>query len=149
VRFPYVLFPARPDAAFPARQVVARPALAISLHRGGSDIIAYALVDSGADNCIFPASLAGQLGITIPNQNAYVFSGTQDAPQLAYFETVTASIWDIAANRPHTFELYAGFCATLEHIGLGLLGQDGFFSRFTVAFDHRNRCFDVTPAPQS
>ncbi len=28
------------------------------------------------------------------------------------------------------FDLYAGFCDTLEHVGLGLLGQVGFLSRF-------------------
>ncbi len=107
-------------------------------------IAAFAIVDSGADNCLFPASLAGQLGITILNRNAYVFSGTSEQGQIAYFETVKATMWNgQAGEQPLTFELYAGFCDTLEHVGMGLLGQEGFFSRFEVRFDRTEIFFEL------
>ncbi len=107
---------------------------------------ALAIVDSGADSCIFPASLAAQLGINIPNQNASVFSGTANAPQIAYFETVKVSIWDMQTKTfTAGFDLYAGFCETLEHVGVGLLGQDGFFSRFAVTMDRANSFFEINP----
>src|SRR5208337_1173457 len=124
MKFPYAVFPARPDAAFPNRQAISRPLLTVTLERGGLSIATFAIVDSGADNCLFPASLAGQLGIATPNQNAYVFSGTSEQGQIAYFETVKATIWNgQPQEQPITFELYAGFCDTLEHVGMGLLGQ--------------------------
>ncbi len=103
-----------------------------------------ALVDSGADNCIFPASIGMALGIAVPNPNAYVFSGTADAPQIAYFDTLQVTIWNRDINeKPLQFEIYAGFCETLEHVGLGLLGQEGFFSRFQVQLYNQQNYFDI------
>ncbi len=145
MKFPYAVFPARPDAAFPNRQTISRPILTVTLERGGLSIATFAIVDSGADNCLFPASLAGQLGIAIPNQRAYVFSGTSEQGQIAYFETVEATIWNgQAEEQPITFDLYAGFCDTLEHVGIGLLGQEGFFSRFTVYFRQAENLFELS-----
>ncbi|MGB9072901.1 MAG: hypothetical protein WCC22_09530 [Terriglobales bacterium] len=90
--------------------------------------------------------MAHQLGITIPNQNASVFSGTADSPQIAYFETIRVNIWDSQAKVfPISFDLYAGFCETLEHVGVGLLGQDGFFSRFAVTMDRAHSFFEINP----
>jgi len=66
MKFPYVKFPARPDAAFPTRQSFSRPICTVRLEKNDRHIMAYALVDSGADTCVFPASCAEQLGITIP-----------------------------------------------------------------------------------
>jgi hypothetical protein len=75
----------------------------------------------------FPASIAGALGIAIPNQNASPFSGTSDSPQIAYFDTVHVVISNGNPNEaPISFGLYAGFCETLEHVGIGLPGQEGF-----------------------
>ena len=102
------------------------------------------MVDSGADHCLFPASVGRAIGIPIPNPNTYVFSGTAEAPQLAYFEVIQLMFWGrVAAEQPLRFDLYAGFCETLEHVGLGLLGQDGFFSRFQVHFHYQQNYFDV------
>ncbi len=112
--------------------------------KDGKTVETLALVDSGADDCLFPASLATSLGITIPNQRSYVFSGTIQEPQLAFFEKIEIGIWDSRASAiAFTFGLDAGFCPTLEHTGCGLLGQNGFFSRFKVTIDHANRYFDI------
>jgi hypothetical protein len=144
MRFPYSIYPAKPDAAFPDRKQIRRPLLRLHLQYGQRSIFSVAIVDSGADSCLFPASIARQLGIPIPNQRVSVFSGTADTPQLAYFETVKATISNPDATAaPVQFDLYAGFCETLEHVGLGLLGQNGFFSRFSVSFDYAANSFDV------
>jgi len=144
MRFPYSILPAKPDAAFPNRQSIKRPLLTVALEKDGKSIVGLAIVDSGADNCIFPASFATALGITIPNQNAYVFSGTADAPQIAYFETVRVTLWNgNQADAPIQFDLYAGFCDTLEHVGLGLMGQEGLFSRYQVLLHNEQNYFDI------
>jgi hypothetical protein len=144
MKFPYYVVPAKPDAAFLTRKSIKRPILAVVLEKNGKSIAALAIVDSGADSCIFPASLASALGITIPNQNVYVFSGTAEEPQLAYFETVRATIWNRDnKDQPFQFDLYAGFCETLEHVGLGLLGQEGLFSSHQVQFHHAQNYFDI------
>jgi hypothetical protein len=137
--FSYVTLPTNPSDAFPQRTFLKRPTLKIKLEKNGRKIVVWALVDSGADCCIFPASMAKALNIQIPNQRSSQFSGTADAPQMAYFETVRATLWnDSPDTDPLTFDLDAGFCDTLEHVGLGLLGQDGFFSRYIVTFDFAN-----------
>jgi hypothetical protein len=40
-------------------------------------------------------------------------------------------------------ELYAGFCESLEHTGMGLLGRDGFFSRFEVVMNRSQAFFEI------
>jgi hypothetical protein len=144
MRFPYSVLPAKPDAAFPNRQSIKRPLVAVLLEKNGKSIVGMAIVDSGADNCIFPASIGLALGIAIPNQNTYVFSGTADAPQIAYFDTIRATVWNGNTNdQPLQFDIYAGFCDSLEHVGLGLLGQEGFFSRYQVQLHNEQNYFDI------
>jgi len=143
--FPFVELPAAPAPAFPNRTSIKRPMLQLSLHRGSKVVSTFAIVDSGADECIFPASLGMALGVPIPNPNVYVFSGTADQPQNAYFDNVRVAVWQFAKppQVAFEFELYAGFCDTLEHIGLGLLGQNGFFSRYKVLIDHANSVMEI------
>lgn len=99
MQFPFVIFRSSPSGAFPSAKTTKRPVLFLTLKRNNLSVNALALVDSGADECLFPASLAGQLGIAIPNQNSFVFSGTADAPQLAYFEAITVQVWNVPLRR--------------------------------------------------
>jgi len=104
-----------------------------------------AIVDSGADFCVFPTQVAKQLGIEIPNERDTVFTGTSDTSQVAYFAPVRAAIWNANADEaPIEFDLYAGFCDTLDHIGMGLLGQEGFFSRFEISFNFTGNSLTIT-----
>jgi hypothetical protein len=136
MEFSYANFPADPDTAFPDRKALRRPVIGIMLKHGSKSIVTKAIIDSGADFCIFPSSIAAALGISIPTPQASSFSGTANEPQTAYFAVVQATIWNANSEEvPITFDLYAGFCETLEHVGLGLLGQEGFFSRFPITFD--------------
>lgn len=144
MKFPFLKFPAPPQPAFPGKSECLRPVLPIFLFKGQKSIRTFALVDSGADNCVFPASFATQLGIALPNQNTCVFCGTGKDPQVAFYENIGVVVWSVANKSvAFTFELYAGFCSTMEHTGLGLLGQDGFFSKYKVTIDQRNQCFDI------
>ena len=112
-------------------------------------MVVFALIDSGADSCIFPASVAESLGISIPNANASRFSGSSNEVQVAYYERVTATILpmdapNIESNQaPINFPLYAGFCESLEHVGMGILGLEGFFSRFSVNFHYAQSYLEI------
>jgi hypothetical protein len=142
--FPYALVPARPNGAFPDRKATRRPVLKVDLRKNGKALTTWTIVDSGADFCLFPASVARALDITVPNPNAKIFSGSSDSPQIEYFERISATIWNgDPAHAPIVFDLYAGFCDTLEHAGIGLLGQTGFFSRFSVCFDYANDAMTI------
>jgi len=103
------------------------------------------MVDSGSDFCIFPASFAKALGIALPTGKSITFTGSADRPQVAHFETIQVAIWN--ENReedPISFDVYAGFCDSVEHVGLGILGQHGFFSQFKVTCDHTNEVLTIT-----
>ena len=39
--------------------------------------------------------------------------------------------------------VYAGFTVGLDNVGLGLLGQSGFFDRVNVCFHHRSGIFAI------
>jgi hypothetical protein len=146
MKFPFIKFPALPQPAFPGKSECIRPFLPIFLINGPKVVRVFAVVDSGADSCVFPASLASHLGIVLPNQNSSVFCGTGNDAQLAFYEDIKVAVWSVVDRKiALTFDLYAGFCSTMEHVGLGLLGQDGFFSKFKVSIDHRNQCFDIEP----
>jgi hypothetical protein len=41
------------------------------------------------------------------------------------------------------FAAFAGFTSGLDPVGLGLLGQMGFFERFKIAFDHANKTYTI------
>jgi hypothetical protein len=149
VKIPYSDLRVRPDAAFPDRRSLDRPIVALLLTRGEKSVIAYATVDSGADNCVFPASIGLALGIDLPNPRSSLFSGSRDEPQVAYYEQIDVTILPIESEQistdqePLSFSLYAGFCDTLEHVGMGLLGHAGFFSRFEVRFHAAMRYFEI------
>ncbi len=41
------------------------------------------------------------------------------------------------------FTVYAGFTTGLDPIGMGLLGQAGFFDRYKVTFDYQHKLFSI------
>ena len=149
MKIPYSDLRVKPDAAFPDRRSLDRPIVALLLNKGEKSVIAYATVDSGADNCVFPASIGLALGIDLPNPRSSLFSGSRDEPQIAYYEEIEATILPMESQQiptgqePLSFPLYAGFCDTLEHVGMGLLGHAGFFSRFEVHFHAAGRYFEI------
>ena len=87
--------------------------------------------------------------IDIPNERQSRFSGSKNEAQLAYFVQIQATILpmdapNVTSNQELiTFPLDAGFCETMEHVGMGLLGQEGFFSRFSVSFHHAQSYFEI------
>ncbi len=123
--------------------------MALLITNGERQTVIFCVVDSGADLCIFPASLADRLGIELPKDRSSAFSGSGETTQMAYFVEVQATMLAMdgpnidPGQEPLTFSLYAGFCDTLEHVGMGLLGQEGFFSRFTVHFHNVQSYFEI------
>jgi hypothetical protein len=105
-----------------------------------------ALIDSGADTCLIPASMAEDLGIVIPNERQSRFYGTSGVSQAAYFDDVEFTLWNGDISQPAIrFDAYVGFCSSMEHVGMIILGQDGFFSQMRVGLDLRNNAIDIYP----
>ena len=60
-----------------------------------------------------------------------------------YFYPVTITIEDAQGIAP--FVTKVGFTANLDGWGVGALGHAGFFDRFKVCFDSRQKTFDLEP----
>lgn len=101
----------------------------------------YAIVDSGADDCIFPISFAATLALDITgNQRTFRFGGAGSKNQVAYFFDLNVTFGEFVS-----YKLPIGFSSALESAGIGLLGQNGFFENFVVSFDLKNGFFCLEP----
>jgi Aspartyl protease len=104
----------------------------------------WAQIDSGADYSIFPAQLADALELRIPDGTPSTFIGIGGTRHEATFHLVEIAILDVSTNNVwHKFEMEAGFSEALNHLGTGVLGIHGFFSRFQVTF--LQKMIDIEP----
>lgn len=58
--------------------------------------------------------------------------------QTAYFFDVRVTFANVISCR-----MPIGFSSALDRLGMGLLGQNGFFQRFEVSFDLPNNIFHL------
>jgi hypothetical protein len=100
----------------------------------------YALVDSGADDCVFPASYAARVGLDIAQGKKYPFAGV-GSQQVAYFFDIEIAL----PGTPIKYAVPVGFTSALDRspFGYGLLGQNGFFDRFKISFDRAHGVFTL------
>lgn len=117
-----------------------RPHLPVTLVSGDAHFPCFAMVDSGADDCIFPASFGVTLGLNVPTGRHYPFGGAGGGGvQIAYFFDLQLVVHGVGR-----YQMPIGFTDALEDHGIGLLGQNGFFSRFRVGFNFRKGIFTLT-----
>lgn len=89
-----------------------------------------ALIDSGADFCIFDATVGEALGLQVRAGDPVIFGGVQDKGG------ATAFIHDvIIAVGVQNHKIKIGFSYDIAQHGFGILGQYGFFDIFIVKFD--------------
>jgi hypothetical protein len=103
VKFPYRREPCTPNPAHKQRATVLRPRIRIRLLYENRFIDLLALVDSGADDCMFPIEVAQDLNLTLDPQKAQRYRGIGTGHITAYFADLTI---DIGGTQ---VPLYAGF----------------------------------------
>lgn len=126
----YRKFPAQRTEPFPRRTSVSRPVVPIALINGSQRIRNLALIDSGADYCIFHAEIGEQIGLDIESGKRLSFFGTGGQEQSAFFHDVKLEVGG------HEISCFAGFSRELESLPYGILGQIGFFNKFKITFDY-------------
>jgi aspartyl protease len=115
--------------------------LNLSLQTATAALNCYAIVDSGADDCVFPASFASQLGLDLSrNTRTFRFGGVGSSNQVAYFFDLNVTFEQVVS-----YKMSVGFSPALEAVGIGLLGQNGFFENFRVTFDLSGGFFTLDP----
>lgn len=135
-RVPYAELQASATPAFPVGRVVRRPVLSLSLQNGAKRLSCRAIVDSGADHCVFPRSFLQPLGLDPLATPVDMSSGVGSSNVPMHFANVTLDLQGVLE-----FSIYAGFTPGLEQLGLGLLGQAGFFERFKITFDYSHKLY--------
>lgn len=129
-KFDYRKFPSNPSEAFPQRHSANRPVIPITLISGSSSIKYLALIDSGADLCVFHAEIGEQIGIDIESGKKQEFNGIAGEKMPAFFHHIEIEVGG------YRLPCYAGFCRELTKMPYGILGQQGFFDAFYVTFDY-------------
>ena len=118
---------------------VYRPIIKIGIKKefnGNSEYIDYrALIDSGADDCLFPWELADLAGLTIKEANGKVFRGLGSGSIIGYKTDIRLYLGGITVFT----EVY--FSRNL--IGHGILGQRGFFDKFRIRFIYSKKRIEI------
>ncbi len=120
MKFKYSKFPAQSSEAFPEIKEVWRPVIPIKIINKTKEYGYLALVDSGADFCIFHGEIGELLGIPVNKGR-------------------TSPLFGVTSG-----EGFVGFSYDLKY-PLGILGQKGFFEFFQVMFDFKKKIVDLRP----
>jgi hypothetical protein len=137
IKYNYRKFPADPSRAFPKRRSANRPVIPVTLINGDSKITNLAIIDSGADLCIFHAEIGEQTGIDIESGKLQTFSGITREQLTAYFHNIKIGIGG------YNYDCYVGFSRDLVNMPYGLLGQVGFFNLFNVTFNYEKERIEL------
>ncbi len=135
---PYTELQAPPTSAFPGGRIVRRPVLSLALKNGANRLSCYAIVDSGADHCVFPRSFMQPLGLDPLSAPVDMTSGVGSTNVPTHFTNVMIDLQGLIQ-----FPVYAGFTTGMEQLGMGLLGQTGFFERLKITFDYSMKFYTI------
>lgn len=94
--------------------------------------------DSGADACLFPLSLAVLLKLDILKLPRGVTGGVGSSANSTFWDTIRVDL-----GHGIEFSAYTGFTQGMDQMGLGLLGQVGFFEHFRVEFLLSKNAFTI------
>jgi len=144
---PYLSFPAISSKAFPSQTYIYRPAFLSQMFYRGKRYPKnfYSLVDSGSDNCMFPADFGRQIGINIePGEEGPPLKGITGSGNVAFYHSIIVLLSLNGTDHSDYLELkcYAGFVDGLKTFGA--LGRNGFFSVCrSVKLNEMNRVIEL------
>ncbi len=139
LKFAYKKFPQNPNDAFPDHKQAQRPVIPITVKHNGKEINYLALIDSGADFCIFHGEIGQFLGLNIKNGKKLEFFGVTGEKESAYFHEITINVGG------HDKHCYCGFSElNNSKLPYGILGQRGFFDMFKITMDYRKNRIELT-----
>ena len=123
-----------PSEAFPRRVTALRPIIRVKVSNKldpSKNLKTTALVDSGADICVFDAQIGEQIGLNIESGKLLVINGVADKPVKAYFHDIILTVAGYDLPR------YVGFSREMRSSVSGILGQVGFFDSYKITFNYK------------
>jgi hypothetical protein len=115
----------------------ARPQLPVRLNYGLQAMSTVALVDSGADDSVFPLSDARRLGIDLSDLPVTETAGVGNEHNLTYHAIVTVTV--TFCGHQYSYPSSVAFISGNS----SLLGQAGFLDHFRVTFDRAKKEFEI------
>ncbi len=129
MKFNYLKFPLAGRSEFFGNYIL-KPIIPVVISYKENLLKYGALIDSGADFCIFDAEIGEYIGIDVKSGIKEFFGGIQESGRAeAFLHKVNLNIggWDYKAT--------VGFSYDIAKYGFGILGQKGFFDLFVIKFD--------------
>ena len=111
-----------------------RPILDVQLKYNNNKISTEALLDSGADYCVFEMGFGHSIGIDVESVKPEITRGINNKDTRIYFHNVTVYI------RGNPIQIRCGF---LRNLAVNLLGQDCIFDKYKVVFNHKEKYFEL------
>jgi hypothetical protein len=136
--YSYFDIPAR--EAFPEGRRAPRPIVKLILINPdkAQELACYAIMDSGADRCVFPRSFMEPLGFASGACPTEMIAGVGSKNVPTHYTHATIDLQGIVQCQANI-----AFTTGWEQLGLGLLGQVGFFDRFHVHFKLPENSCDI------
>ncbi len=122
------------------REFLLKPIIPVCLFYKNSFVKMETLIDSGADFCIFHSEIAEMLGIKWRKGHAHDFLGITGECGKVYFHPIKIKIGNF------TSEISCGFSENVSEYSYGILGQEGFFENFKVAFSLKSETMEISKA---
>lgn len=116
-----------------------RPIIPITIKSGPHFVLTQALIDSGADQCVFDSNIAKALGLSLTEGKKGRVAGLTGTAAPIYLHAVELSI------NGQSYKTEVGFTPGMSAYSYGVLGQIGFFDHFKVRFSYLRGRIDLTP----
>ncbi len=117
---------------------ILRPVIPVEVVCNSLEVPYEVLVDSGADLCIFDASIADILGIDVVKGERKAVSGLTGFPEFYYLHKTSIKVGGIE------YKTEVGFMS-MRKSAYGIVGQKGFFDKFVVKFDLQKEDLEIKP----
>lgn len=117
-----------------------RPIIPVTISHGNKNIDTLALIDSGADFCVFHKDIADILKIDLSKLKKFSFSGINPSssnPQGSFVDVQLT----IKGGKP--IKTAVVFSSDISNNGYAILGQQGFFNKYKVCFDYSKEEIEV------
>jgi hypothetical protein len=136
MKFPYIKIP----QADPTKKWLSRPLIPVIIFGPKSNIEVLALIDSGADKCLFNAQIGREIGLEVEKGKPETFMGIEGGRLIAYVHKIKLQVVGIE----NIIEIEAGFVDSPA--ADAILGQEGFFDAFKIKFEKDHNIIEITPS---
>lgn len=139
MKFPYFKIP----HSNPSRKWISRPIIPVTLFGPKGSVNVHALLDSGADKCLFSNQYAEEIGLDLESGEEEIFSGIEGGQVKTYLHKIHLQI----IGDSNKISVIVGFT---DAPGVNaILGQEGFFDAFRVKFERDCDTIEINPSKKS